>query len=386
MKTTMSIAAILLVACGGKGGSSCPVGAEGCECTPGGGCDPGLECVGSVCVNTTADTGTDPDMPVDTQEDTVGDVDASDTPGDENEASDGSDASDGADLADAEEECTDSDDDGVCDPEDECPGHDDAQDADSDGVADGCDACPGFDDALDADGDAVPDGCDACPGHDDALDLDGDTVPNGCDICPGGDDLLDGDGNGIPDSCPLRVLIVEGFGSVDLEAFLVGWGFTVTRIPGASLTSSFDYGPYDVVAMMFDSTLADAAHLASASAAGNVGLVMHRSDSLVDDFDMCLSAFYQSGEFSIADASHFITGGYAVGILPLDYTYKSFCNPPTANVRVLGTATGPSLVVHDTYRRVVTPYYGHWDGMPWNDDAAVITWRSYMWASGVGAQ
>ncbi|MCB9713885.1 MAG: hypothetical protein H6712_08530 [Myxococcales bacterium] len=32
-------------------GGGCPVGSEGCPCTPGGGCDPGLACQSMVCVD-----------------------------------------------------------------------------------------------------------------------------------------------------------------------------------------------------------------------------------------------------------------------------------------------------------------------------------------------
>lgn len=54
--------ALFVLACSSSHGSStsassCPVGAEGCACTPGGGCDPGLQCVGSICVAETAGAG-----------------------------------------------------------------------------------------------------------------------------------------------------------------------------------------------------------------------------------------------------------------------------------------------------------------------------------------
>lgn len=35
---------------------SCPIGSEGCPCTQGGGCDPGLECMGDVCTPPAPDT------------------------------------------------------------------------------------------------------------------------------------------------------------------------------------------------------------------------------------------------------------------------------------------------------------------------------------------
>ncbi len=39
-----SFALLLLVGCAGNVANPCPVGALGCDCTQGGGCDPGLVC------------------------------------------------------------------------------------------------------------------------------------------------------------------------------------------------------------------------------------------------------------------------------------------------------------------------------------------------------
>ena len=58
----------------------------------------------------------------------------------------------------------------------------------------------------------------------------------------------------------------------------------------------------------------------------------------------------------------------------------------TTFVKRAGFSLMSSLAVHDTYRRIATPYYGHGAGMPWSNDGEVLNWRSYMWASGVGAQ
>ncbi|MBN1873625.1 MAG: VWA domain-containing protein, partial [Anaerolineae bacterium] len=58
--------------------------------------------------------------------------------------------------------CTDTDQDGVCDVVDDCP-EDPDNDADGDGVCGDVDICPGHDDNVDTDGDGIPDGCDTCP-------------------------------------------------------------------------------------------------------------------------------------------------------------------------------------------------------------------------------
>jgi len=76
-----------------------------------------------------------------------------------------------------DENCEDSDEDGVCDTDDICPDFDDTIDSDGDGIPDGCDD----DECIDSDGDSVCDTSDICPGHDDTIDTDGDGIPDGCD-------------------------------------------------------------------------------------------------------------------------------------------------------------------------------------------------------------
>lgn len=298
----------------------------------------------------------------------------------------------------------DTDGDGVCDDDDVCPDGDDTKDADDDGTPDDCDACDGGDDSLDGDDDGVPDDCDICLAGNDNEDSDDDTVPDACDICPGGDDLIDlnddgipdacesdclgidSNGDGIADNCPLSVLIADGYGADDLSNHLVSWGFTTNIVSGNVLDGSYNYDPYDVVAFMYSSPCDSPSHLMAENIAGNVGIVFHRGDDLVDNFDMGSAGFYQSGTFAISDDGHFISEVFPVGPLPLDYTYKSRLKNPTGSVRVLGNVEEASLAVHKTYRRVVTPYYGHTSGMPWNADAAELTWRSYVWAAGIGPQ
>lgn len=63
-------------------------------------------------------------------------------------------------------QCSDTDDDGVCDSNDNCrvkvnPGQ---EDGDGDGVGNACDVCADNRDSLDEDRDGVPDGCDDCVG------------------------------------------------------------------------------------------------------------------------------------------------------------------------------------------------------------------------------
>ncbi|NNF82138.1 MAG: T9SS type A sorting domain-containing protein, partial [Flavobacteriaceae bacterium] len=121
-----------------------------------------------------------------------------------------------ADCDDPNDDCPDTDDDGICDEDDICPGSDDGLDSDGDGIPDGCD-----DDCPDGDGDGVCDEDDVCPDNDDNLDSDGDGIPDGCDddcpdsdgdgvcdeddLCPDNDDNIDSDGDGIPDGCDIDV-------------------------------------------------------------------------------------------------------------------------------------------------------------------------------------
>jgi hypothetical protein len=272
-------------------------------------------------------------------------------------------------------------------------------DSDGDGEADCIDA--------DDDNDLTPDEADCAPldgsihpgaielcgnGVDedcadgDMPDTDQDTVCDDVDLCPGGDDTLDVNGDQIPDSCAVKVLLVEGYGSEDTQNQLEQWGFTVTVTPGSNLTGSFDYSPYDVVAFMYNSSLSDSSNLAVQNAAGKVGVVIHRGDNIVGPMGLGPGGWYQDGPFAISDNTHFISEVFGVGPLPLDFVYKSRLESTHADARVLGTASLPSLVVHKTLRRVLTPYYGHSAGMPWNANAAVVTWRSYVWAAGVGGQ
>jgi hypothetical protein len=174
--------------------------------------------------------------------------------------------------------------------------------------------------------------------------------------------------------------------ATNIQGYLVGWGYSATIIDGANLTSTFDYSPYDVVAFMFDATLADSAHLLARNMAGQIGIVCHRCDSLTSTFGLGASGFWQMGAFAVTDNTHYVTSPFAVGPVDVYYTYKSILNTPSAAVRVLGTATAASLVVHNTYRRIVTPYYGHTAGMPWSAAGEQITRRTYEWAAGAGAQ
>jgi hypothetical protein len=234
-------------------------------------------------------------------------------------------------------------------------------------------------DATSADATDVDAAVDAAP----CPDTDGDTICNAMDLCPGADDRLDADTDGIPDRCPTNVLVIDGFGSADLATFLRGWGMTVTVEPAINITAAYNFAPYDVITLMYDSAPAAPAALIAAQSAGK-GIVVHRGDAIVDDLGMGASGYWQSDMFVVTNNTHFITQTLALGALDLSYDYQSRLNTPTANARVLATGNGgvPALAVHATVRTVITPYYGHTGGMPWSNAGALITWRSYVWAAG----
>lgn len=196
-------------------------------------------------------------------------------------------------------------------------------------------------------------------------------------------DMSDEDGDGIPNTCEVSVLVVEGFGADRLETFLVGWGFSVVRVDGAALVAAYDYSPYDVVALLHESSVADVAGFVAANETpGGPGIVVHRSDSLLPQLGLGDSGSFQSGDSNVGSNTHYVTAFLPLGPLDLGYTFKSETRMP-----IPGTTTpligspAPSLVVHNAQRRLTTPYYGHEDGMPWTAEGAQVTWRSYTWAA-----
>ncbi len=67
--TSVIVAAIVLVSgCSDDeaNGSDCPVGSEGCPCTGGGACDPGLDCIDDACGSAGGDSDVDSDTDSDT--------------------------------------------------------------------------------------------------------------------------------------------------------------------------------------------------------------------------------------------------------------------------------------------------------------------------------
>jgi hypothetical protein len=126
-------------------------------------------------------------------------------------------------------ECSDGDDDGVCDDLDECPGFSDSIDTDFDGVPDGCDSCAIGDDSLDCDGDGLADACELAQGGDSDVNANG--IPDGCECLSdlSGDGQVDGGDLGLLlgawDTAGPGDLDGDGFvGGSDLGLMLGAWG------------------------------------------------------------------------------------------------------------------------------------------------------------------
>ncbi len=245
MRCPIPTLAMLIVACNG-GQNHCTAGTVGCECTPGGLCDPPGTCVSGWCVPPAADTGTDADAPADFVADSAGDAV-------EVECTTDGDCDDSdpctEDRCDTDDQMcvndpVDADDDGYVAIEVDghaCAGTDcddgdftnhPGADNDSDGYADS--RCGG-DDCDDTDGTNHPgadndsDGyADPRCGGDDCDDTDGTIHPGATGVC---DDGLDQDCDGEADdlSAAMEALVFEADARMDLAYPLVwtGSGFGV---------------------------------------------------------------------------------------------------------------------------------------------------------------
>ena len=184
--------------------------------------------------------------------------------------------------------------------------------------------------------------------------------------------------------------------STDVAPRLEGLGHTVVVSDAATWNGSFDYSPYDVVAFEFSSqNPADIGHLVDAVDAGTVGVVFFRgfyaeptalalgliTTSAINDLDWVTPT-----DLGIVDNSHPITSGQPIGVQNLGYTYMSEVHSPDGgNTTTLanGPKGSPALLVHNTRRAVVTPFYGHFAGYDSENATGLrITQLTLCWASG----
>lgn len=182
------------------------------------------------------------------------------------------------------------------------------------------------------------------------------------------------------------ILIVDGSNATingNLNSELTAMGHTCTNAAAATLTAAYDYSPYDVIIFAFGSTTPPGmATITALNESCDLGIISARGSNAVNSaLGLATTEFYDGADFTIIENTHFITSPFPLGVLDLGFTYKSNMTAGVAGTTNLGTVAGGngSLVIHDTYKRAVCPWYGHWDGMPWNADAETLMDRIIAW-------
>ena len=181
-----------------------------------------------------------------------------------------------------------------------------------------------------------------------------------------------------------NLLIVDGYSSSNVKTQLESLGHTVAIENSENLTSTFDYSSYDTIIFLFNSPEPSGiSEILSLNASNQLGIVIMRGENLISSCDMGTAVTWSNTGFTIEDNSHFITQPFSLGTLDLGFTYKSNLTTINAGNTILGSVSSGngSLVVNDSYRRVVCPYYGHPTGMPWSTDASIMMDRIIAWTS-----
>lgn len=181
-----------------------------------------------------------------------------------------------------------------------------------------------------------------------------------------------------------NLLIVDGYGSSDVKSELETLGHTVTIESSANLTIGYDYSSYNTIIFMYDSVEPSGiSEILSLNTNDQLGIILMRGQYLINSCDMGSSITWSDTDFTIENNSHFITQPFSLGILDLGFTYKSNLTAINSGNTVLGSVSSGngSLVVNNTYRRVICPYYGHPVGMPWTLDAGTLLDRIIAWTA-----
>ncbi len=150
-------------------------------------------------------------------------------------------------------------------------------------------------------------------------------------------------------------------------ARLEGLGHTVTVSDASTWGSSFDYSAYDLVAFGWAcGGVADMNHFVDNVTNGTVGAVFMRGGGAEAVAIGLLSStsmnYTTSDPLVVSSDEHPITSGYTGRSVSLGYTYRTYYSAASGTT-VLGTLGGQdSLVVHDSWRAVAIPFYGHTDG------------------------
>jgi hypothetical protein len=209
----------------------------------------------------------------------------------------------------------------------------------------------------------------------------------------------------------LSILLSGGSSERDLSERLTSMGHTVVYSQANFWTSTNTiYKDYDVVALHTGTNeVADIDHLLTAVQKEEVGVVFFRGTTFDGLYEVPSATAIALGMgdgiftsqftyaqdsmgnntdtsiFDIIDTSHPITQGMSLGINDLGYTYMSLIPAPGVDTTVLANgADGAALVVHNSFRVAITPFYGHPDG--YDDETALatqLTENTLQWAAGM---
>lgn len=180
-----------------------------------------------------------------------------------------------------------------------------------------------------------------------------------------------------------NLLIVDGTFGSDAQSELTAMGHTVFLESPANLTLGYDYTPYDAIIFMYNTSAPiGMSEILALNQNCQLGLILMRGENIISPADMGTSVTFSNDDLLIENNTHYITQPFSLGLLDLGFTYKSNLTTINSGNTILGSVSGGngSLVIHDTYKRVMSPYYGHFDGMPWNPDAEILMDRIIAWA------
>lgn len=183
-----------------------------------------------------------------------------------------------------------------------------------------------------------------------------------------------------------NLLLVESSGTIEQAnavEILESLGHTITVEDASNLISGYDYSNYDVILFMRDSpepeSLNDVIEL---NINGDLGIILFRGDVVAPIFDIGSDITFSDTDFIIENNTHYITDTFSTGILDLGFTYKTNLSDTYSDCTILGSVSSGNgaLVVHNSHKRVLSPFYGHSVGTP-TLDALILLDRIIAWAA-----
>lgn len=191
------------------------------------------------------------------------------------------------------------------------------------------------------------------------------------------------------------LLAADATPSTDLETRFSALGHTVTVSNPAAWDATFDYSSYDVVAIGHDSLpISSESHLIANVTGGTVGLLIGRafetaSTNISAGLGLTSGADndWQGTSMTVLDNTHPITSHLSLGGHNFGYRYATEVTDAVgtdATVLMNGGDGNPSLVVHDSVRAAIIPYYGHFkdEGLA-TADALTLTDNAILWAAAI---